>query len=31
MFADLRRACVDELLPLDAQGYAIGGLSVGEP
>jgi queuine tRNA-ribosyltransferase len=31
MFADLRRACVAELLPLDAPGYAIGGLSVGEP
>ena len=31
MFADLRRACVDELLPLNAPGYAIGGLSVGEP
>ena len=31
MFADLRRACVEELLPLDAPGYAIGGLSVGEP
>jgi queuine tRNA-ribosyltransferase len=31
MFADLRHACVSELLPLDAPGYAIGGLSVGEP
>jgi queuine tRNA-ribosyltransferase len=31
MFADLRRACVSELLTLDAPGYAIGGLSVGEP
>jgi queuine tRNA-ribosyltransferase len=31
MFADLRRACVTELLALDAPGYAIGGLSVGEP
>lgn len=31
MFADLRRACLAELLPLDAPGYAIGGLSVGEP
>ncbi|HTA66629.1 MAG TPA: tRNA guanosine(34) transglycosylase Tgt, partial [Bryobacteraceae bacterium] len=31
MFADLRRACVSELLELDAPGYAIGGLSVGEP
>ena len=31
MFTDLRRASVEELLPLDASGYAIGGLSVGEP
>jgi queuine tRNA-ribosyltransferase len=31
MFADLRRHCAEELLPLDAEGYAIGGLSVGEP
>lgn len=31
MFTDLRRACVEELLKLDAPGYAIGGLSVGEP
>jgi queuine tRNA-ribosyltransferase len=31
MYADLRRACVDQLLELDAPGYAIGGLSVGEP
>jgi queuine tRNA-ribosyltransferase len=31
MFADLRRACADALLELDAPGYAIGGLSVGEP
>ncbi|HYL37697.1 MAG TPA: tRNA guanosine(34) transglycosylase Tgt [Bryobacteraceae bacterium] len=31
MFADLRRACVEELLELNAPGYAIGGLSVGEP
>ena len=31
MFADLRRACAEELLELDAPGYAIGGLSVGEP
>jgi queuine tRNA-ribosyltransferase len=30
-FADLRRECAAELLPLDADGYAIGGLSVGEP
>ena len=31
MFPDLRRSCVSELLELDADGYAIGGLSVGEP
>ena len=31
MFADLRSACAEELLALDAPGYAIGGLSVGEP
>ncbi len=31
MHADLRRDCVDQLLELDADGYAIGGLSVGEP
>jgi queuine tRNA-ribosyltransferase len=31
MFADLRRDCATELLELDAPGYAIGGLSVGEP
>ncbi|MBV9759198.1 MAG: tRNA guanosine(34) transglycosylase Tgt [Acidobacteriaceae bacterium] len=31
MFADLRRACAEALLELDAPGYAIGGLSVGEP
>jgi queuine tRNA-ribosyltransferase len=31
MFADLRRACATELVDLDADGYAIGGLSVGEP
>ncbi|HEY7387681.1 MAG TPA: tRNA guanosine(34) transglycosylase Tgt [Bryobacteraceae bacterium] len=31
MFADLRRGCAEELLALDADGYAIGGLSVGEP
>ena len=31
MFAELRRACAVELLELDAPGYAIGGLSVGEP
>jgi queuine tRNA-ribosyltransferase len=31
MFADLRQHCATELLELDAPGYAIGGLSVGEP
>jgi len=31
MFTDLRRRCAEELLELDADGYAIGGLSVGEP
>ncbi len=31
MFPDLRQQCAAELLELDAPGYAIGGLSVGEP
>ena len=31
MFADLRRECAAQLVELDADGYAIGGLSVGEP
>lgn len=31
MFADLRTGCAEKLLELDAPGYAIGGLSVGEP
>lgn len=31
MFPELRAACVEALLELDAPGYAIGGLSVGEP
>lgn len=31
MFADLRRLCARQLRELDAEGYAIGGLSVGEP
>ncbi len=31
MFADLRRECAAALLDVDADGYAIGGLSVGEP
>ncbi len=31
MYPDLRRHCTEELCELDADGYAIGGLSVGEP
>ncbi len=31
MYPDLRVACAEELLGLHAPGYAIGGLSVGEP
>jgi queuine tRNA-ribosyltransferase len=31
MYADLRRHCATEMLELNADGYAIGGLSVGEP
>ncbi len=31
MFKDLRRECASALVALDADGYAIGGLSVGEP
>jgi len=31
MYADLRRRCAEELVSLGADGYAIGGLSVGEP
>ncbi len=31
MFADLRRLAVEQLLELDLPGYALGGLSVGEP
>ena len=31
MFADLRRRCAARLVALEADGYAIGGLSVGEP
>jgi queuine tRNA-ribosyltransferase len=31
MFADLRRECASRLVELDADGYAVGGLSVGEP
>jgi queuine tRNA-ribosyltransferase len=30
-FPGLRRTCAERLLELDADGYAIGGLSVGEP
>ncbi|MFM7101841.1 MAG: tRNA guanosine(34) transglycosylase Tgt [Verrucomicrobiota bacterium] len=29
--ADLRRKCAEELLQMDFDGYAIGGVSVGEP
>jgi queuine tRNA-ribosyltransferase len=31
MYADLRSACASQLRELEAGGYAIGGLSVGEP
>ncbi len=31
MFPDLRQTCAEKLLELNADGYAIGGLSVGEP
>jgi queuine tRNA-ribosyltransferase len=31
MYPDLRSRCAEELVELDADGYAIGGLSVGEP
>ena len=31
MYADLRQHCASQLVELDADGYAIGGLSVGEP
>ena len=31
MFPDLRRECAQQLVGLEAEGYAIGGLSVGEP
>ena len=31
MFADLRRECTERLVEMDFPGYAIGGLSVGEP
>ncbi len=31
MFTDLRRECAERLVEMDFPGYAIGGLSVGEP
>jgi queuine tRNA-ribosyltransferase len=31
MFPDLRKQCAEQMLSFDADGYAIGGLSVGEP
>ena len=31
IFAELRRECAARLVELDADGYAVGGLSVGEP
>jgi queuine tRNA-ribosyltransferase len=31
MFGDLRRECATSLVELETDGYAIGGLSVGEP
>lgn len=31
MYPDLRRECAERLLETDAVGYALGGLSVGEP
>jgi queuine tRNA-ribosyltransferase len=31
VYADLRQECAERLLELDADGYAIGGLAVGEP
>jgi queuine tRNA-ribosyltransferase len=31
MFPDLRKECAGALVELDADGYAVGGLSVGEP
>jgi queuine tRNA-ribosyltransferase len=31
MFPDLRRECAAQLVELDTDGYAVGGLSVGEP
>ena len=31
MYSDLRKMCTEALVELDAPGYAVGGLSVGEP
>jgi len=31
MYSDLRRECAEKLVDMDFPGYAIGGLSVGEP
>jgi queuine tRNA-ribosyltransferase len=31
MYEDLRLGCLEQLVELDAEGYAVGGLSVGEP
>jgi len=31
MYSDLRRQCAERLVEMDFDGYAIGGLSVGEP
>jgi queuine tRNA-ribosyltransferase len=31
MYPDLRRQCAEQLVQMDFDGYAIGGLSVGEP
>jgi len=31
MYPELRRECAERLVELDAPGYAVGGLSVGEP
>jgi queuine tRNA-ribosyltransferase len=31
MYTDLRRQCAERLIEMDFDGYAIGGLSVGEP
>jgi len=30
-YEDLRKACAEELIEIDFEGYAIGGVSVGEP